>query len=151
MKTAWVGILRSLFPFVTTLVLWRLSAPFWNPGGVLALIPIFYCTFVRPVRWFMPFGMLVCFLIDYKSNTVLYWTAMYCALYAAYGFQNYIDLTRWDGGALRAFVATFGGAMLVLFFMRMDMPNLARTVWLVFWAAALYTPITAIIQRVHHD
>ena len=151
MKKACIRIFRGAIPFLATIILWRLSATFWNPGGILALIPIFFYTFVRPVPWFMPFGMVMCFLIDYKCATVLYWTAMYGTLYAAYGFQNVIDLSQWAGGAVRAFGLVLGGLLMILLCRDFNMTNLARTVWLGVWATALYVPITTLMQRIRHD
>ena len=37
-----VPILKKFLPFLMTIFLWRLSVYFWNPAGILALIPIFY-------------------------------------------------------------------------------------------------------------
>ena len=45
-----IKFLRDAFPFIAVIVLWRLSVAFWNPAGILAIIPIFYCSFVRLVR-----------------------------------------------------------------------------------------------------
>ena len=78
MKNNIIKSLRIMFPFLLTIALWRLSTPFWNPGGILALIPIFYCVFVRHMPWFGIFGAIMCFLIDYKFNTTGFWLAIYC-------------------------------------------------------------------------
>ena len=103
-----VSFLRKVFPFLTVIFLWRLAIPFWNPGGILALIPLFYCTFIKPVPWFMPFGLIFCFLIDYNLGSLCYWTAIYCLCYAINGFQTIIDLQNMDINAIDAFMVFLG-------------------------------------------
>ncbi|MBQ7185813.1 MAG: hypothetical protein IJR92_03340, partial [Alphaproteobacteria bacterium] len=78
MKRKFIKIFTILFPFLITVILWRLSTPWVNPAGVLAIIPIFYCSFIRPVSYFTFFSILFCFLIDYKFGTLFMWTIFYC-------------------------------------------------------------------------
>ena len=54
-----VPILKKFLPFLMTIFLWRLSVYFWNPAGILALIPIFYYTFVRHIHGFTFFVFIV--------------------------------------------------------------------------------------------
>lgn len=149
MKKKVLQFLRAALPFLAVLVLWRLAVPLWNPGGILAIIPIFYYSFIRPTPWFAPYAVLFCFLIDYTSDTLLYWTTMYCVVYAAIGFQNFIDLTRWDGNGLRAFMLFFCGALLILFFSNLTWGNLGRLLWTALWGCVLYTPIIGLIGDRH--
>lgn len=151
MKKNIIDFLRAAFPFITVIILWRLAVPFWNPAGILAIIPIFYCSFVRPVPWFAPFAVLFCFLIDYRFDTLAYWTAAYCLFYAINGFQSFIDLTRTDKNALNIFMVFFGVATLILTLTGFSVSNLMRAVWLFAWVATLYIPITALIKRVCDD
>lgn len=146
-----VQFLRAVFPFITVILLWRLSVPFWNPAGILAMIPIFYCSFVRPVPWFAPVALLFCFLIDYRFDTLIYWTVMYCVFYAINGFQTFFDLTHADRNALYVFMLFFGVSTLVLSIFGFNLSNLIRAVWLFAWASTLYIPITALIKRVCDD
>lgn len=151
MKKNIINFLRAAFPFIAVIILWRLSVAFWNPAGILAIIPIFYCSFVRPVPWFAPFGVIFCFLIDYRFDSLIYWTVMYCLFYAANGFQSFIDLSRLDKNALQVFMAFFGVSTLILSFMNLNLDNLLRAIWLFAWVSALYLPITALIKRVCYD
>ncbi len=146
-----INFLRICTPFIAVIVLWRLSAPFWNPAGVLAIIPIFYSTFVRPTPWFAPFAMLFCFLLDYKFDTVLFWTIMFCAAYAVNGFQNLFDLTRADARGIRAFMIFFGVCVFMLCIRHISFSNVLRAIWMFTWVCALYIPITGIIERARHD
>ena len=91
-----VYFLKRLTPWLITIALWRLSVAFWNPGGILALIPIFYYSFVRPIYGFSLFALVLCFLIEYRCDLVLFWTSIYCLFYAINGFQNYIEIDKMD-------------------------------------------------------
>jgi hypothetical protein len=149
MKNKIIFFLRIAFPFLLTVGLWRLSVPFWNPGGILALIPIFFCSFVKPVNWFPVFSILMCFVIDYKFETVCFWVAMYCLFYAINGFQNIIDLTRLDMDGIFAFSVFIGGAILIQVFSDFTLFNLFRGAWLFLVLCAMYLPTTALIKRIY--
>ncbi|MBR0212759.1 MAG: hypothetical protein IJQ55_04085, partial [Alphaproteobacteria bacterium] len=103
-----VPILKQALPFLMTLFLWRMSVYFWNPAGILALIPIFYYTFVRHIHGFTFFGLLFCFLIDYRCDLPLLWTILFCLFYTINGFQNYIDMQNADNNALKIFMTFVG-------------------------------------------
>lgn len=143
--------LKIAMPFLAVLFLWRLQSPFWNPVGLLALIPIFYCTFIRPTPWFVPFAVVFCFLIDYRGDTVLYWTSVYCLCYAVYGFQSFIDLTRADDSGFQAFAAFWSATLLLLAITHLQWWVVLRTLWLLVWGLALYLPIVKLIERVSDD
>lgn len=151
MKTDILKFLRHATPFLLVIALWRLAVPIWNPAGVLALIPIFYCSFVRPTSWFPLISVIFCFLIDYNSNTTLFWTALYCFAYAVNGFQGYIDLTRTSDRAFVPFVVFFGIGVLLLLCSHIGWSNLGRGIWIFVWVSTLYTPITAVIERAQYD
>lgn len=146
-----VNFLRDAFPFIAVIVLWRLSLSFWNPAGILAIIPIFYCSFVKPVPWFTPFAMTFCFLIDYRFDTLFYWTIMYCLFYAMNGFQTFFDITRIDKNALHVFMVFFGISTLILSLLHINIENIIRAIWLFAWVSTLYIPITALIKKVYDD
>lgn len=137
-----VYILKYCFPFLITLFLWRLSVFFWNPAGILALIPIFYYTFVKPVKYFSIFGLIFCFLIDYRCNLPLFWTTLYCLFYAINGFQNYTDLTHLDNKALYIFMIFIGIGIFLLTLSNFTWKNFINNLWLFIWLSVLYIPIT---------
>ncbi len=151
MKERLIEFLRAAFPFLLTIGLWRLSDPFWNPAGILAIIPIFVCSFVRPVNWFPIFSVLMCLAIDYKFETVCYWIAMYCLFYAINGFQSLIDLTRIDKHAILVFMMFFGTAVFIQLICNFTLPNVVRAMWMFVWCTILYLPINILIQRWRHD
>lgn len=151
MKEKIITFLRDAFPFVTVILLWRLSVAFWNPAGILAIIPIFYCSFVKPAPWFAPFAVLFCFLIDYRFDTTFYWTIMYCLFYAINGFQSFFDLTRVDKNAVNIFMIFFGTSTFILSLFHLNFDNIVRAIWLFAWVSTLYVPITALIKKVYDD
>lgn len=135
-------ILKKTWPFLITLILWRLSVYFWNPAGILALIPIFYYTFVRPIHGFAFFGLMFCFLIDYRCNLPLLWTVLFCLFYAINGFQNYINTKNAENNALYVFMVFIGVGILLLIFSGLNWLNFVNNVWLFIWLSVLYTPLT---------
>ena len=137
-------ILKQLLPFIMTLFLWRLSVYFWNPAGILALIPIFYYTFVRPIHGFAFFGLLFCFLIDYRCNLPLIWTCIYCLFYAINGFQNFLDIQNADNKALYVFQMFIGIGFVLLMLTGLTWKNLINNIWMFIWISVLYNPITSI-------
>ena len=138
-----VPFLKQSLPFILTLVLWRLSVYFWNPAGILALIPIFYYTFVRPIHWFSLFAFVFCFLIDYRCNLPLLWTCIFCLCYAIFGFQNYIDIQHMDNNAQLGFMFFSGIGILLLIFSGLTWINFVNNIWLFIWMNILYIPITS--------
>lgn len=151
MKKSLIDFLRLSFPFFLTIGLWRLAAPFWNPGGILAIIPIFFCSFANPVKWFGIFSIFMCLCLDYNFETVCFWIAIYCLFYAINGFQSIVDITRMDKNGLPAFMVFFGIAILIQVFSNLSFTSLGRGIWMFILVCALYMPITLLIQRVRHD
>ena len=135
---------NKFLPFLITLILWRLAVPFWNPSGILALIPIFYYTFVRPIHWFPLIALMFCFLIDYRCNLPLFWTTFFCVFYAINGFQNYTDIQKLEKNASGVFAVFIGIGFLILTFYGKNWANFINNLWLFAWLCVLYIPITSI-------
>ena len=151
MKESVIKFLRAIFPFLTVIFLWRLSTPFWNPGGILALIPIFYCTFMKPTPYFMLFGLLFCFLLDYNLGALCYWTVIYCLCYALNGFQSFIDLEHRDFNSIDMFMVYIGIGIIGFEIAHLNLTTLFRMIWVFIWLTTLYLPITRLINRVCND
>lgn len=143
-----LNILKTSWPFLITVILWRLNAYFWNPAGILALIPIFYYTFVKPIDWFALFALIFCFLIDYRSGLPLFWTCLFCIFYAINGFQNYIDIPHMDKNAILIFMLFIGTGVFILMFSKFTWINFINNMWLFMWTSVLYIPITALDKRI---
>lgn len=151
MKQQIIKYLQILFPFIITVALWRLSVPWINPAGILAIIPIFYCSFIRPVHYFVPFAILICFLIDYKFNTVLMWTTCYCAFYAIMNIQSFIDLTHTNKSGIYAFMGFVGTIISMIALSNLTLMNLVSGTIMFLILTIMYIPITTTIQVVKDD
>ena len=151
MKENIIHFLRVAFPFLLTIGLWRLASPTWNPAGVLAIVPMFICSFVRPTNWFPLFSILMCVCLDYTFETVCFWLAMYCLFFSINSFQTYIDIPRMDNYGLFAFMVFFGIAIFIQTVANFTFMNLLRGMWIFAFAVIFYIPIAKIIQRVGYD
>lgn len=144
--------LRKISPFLAVIILWRLQLHWWNPAGILAIIPIFFFSFVRVVDWMPLFSILFCFLIDYNGDTKLFWTCCYLIAYAINGFQYFIDLHRADKNAIVPFVIFFGASCFILMFADLSWTTVGRALWLFVWVSVLYVPFTNLLTKVlPHD
>lgn len=148
MKRNLIHFLRISFPFLLTVGLWRLSAPFWNPAGILAIIPIFFCSFIKPVKLFHIFSMIMCLIIDYKFGTVCFWLAMYCLFYTINCFQNIIDVTHTQKDGLFTFMSFLGVCILIQTIADFTWLNLLRGIWIVLWVTVVYVPTVISIKKV---
>ncbi|MBR5904228.1 MAG: hypothetical protein IKZ49_01685 [Alphaproteobacteria bacterium] len=135
--------LKHIFPFIITLILWYLAIPFWNPAGILALIPIFYYSFVKPKNNYSLFALIFCFLIDYRCNLLLLWTFLFCLFYAINGFQKYFDVSRMDNDAIHIFLLFTGIGCFILTIGGFTFMNMVNNLWLFAWLGILYPPIVA--------
>lgn len=151
MKQDIIKYFRILFPFLITIALWRLSAPWLNPGGVLAIIPIYYYSFIKPVPYFTPFAILFCFLIDYNFDTVMFWTFLYCAYYATMNIQTIIDLTHAKKHGLYAFMIFFGIASLSMIIWYLNWVGILRGLVMFTITSLLYIPIILVTKAVAND
>lgn len=135
-------IFNAIFPFAITLVLWRLAAPFWNPCGILALVPIFYYSFIAPKPGFVFMAIIGCFLIDYSFDAKLFWTSMFGVAYAANYFQTVMRgaVTRDNG--IWAFMVFMGVCLLILgigtFVASWSVSALGQMIWFFVLTVAAY-------------
>ncbi|MBO7508951.1 MAG: hypothetical protein J6T57_01595 [Alphaproteobacteria bacterium] len=146
-----VKYLRILFPFLITVALWRLSYPWINPAGILAIVPIFYCSFIRPVDYFTPFAILMCVMLDYKFDTVLFWTSVYCAYYVIMNIQPLLDLTHTKKHGVYAFMVFFGIAVLSLTIWNIGWMNLLYGIIMFLLTSIMYIPLVITINMVMRD
>jgi len=151
MKQKIIKYLRFFFPFLVTVALWRLSCPWINSAGVLCIIPIFYCSFIKPVRYFVPFALLMCFLLDYKFGTVFMWTIYYCLCYTIVHLQTVVDLTHTKKSGVYAFMVFVGPVILFMFGQHINLINLLYSVVMFVITCAIYIPTVATIQAVQDD
>lgn len=151
MKQKIIKYLRILFPFAFTIALWRLSYPWINPAGILAIIPIYYCSFIKPVNYFALFAILMCMMIDYKFNTVMFWTLFYCAYYVIMNLQNRLDLTHTKESGVYAFMLFFGISIFIVTMWNITWLNLFIGILTFVITCAIYIPSVITIRTICHD
>lgn len=151
MKYNIIKFLRCAMPFLLTLVLWRLAIPWINPGGALAIIPIFYCSFISVRPYFMPFAILFCFLLDYSFGTVFIWTLCYCTYYAVMNIQTMLDLTHTKRDGLFAFMVFLGAVIFLISIQSINWLNFIVAGLTFIIICAFYMPITKLIQVAGND
>lgn len=151
MKYKVIDFLQNIFPFLITIGLWRMSHPIWNPGGILAIIPIFFFSFIKPKNWFLIFAGLMCICLDYNFETVCWWLAVYCFFYALNGFQNWTDLTNLDYDGILVFLIFLGVGVSGQVFENLTWVNLLNGIWVFVLTSVLYLPTVWIIKKVKHD
>lgn len=140
-----------LMPFFATLFLWRLSFPVLNPNGILALVPIFYYSFIRPRAEFLPMALIGCFLLDYNFDLTLLWTMLFCALYATAGLQNHINLPSQKWRGLSFFMIFIGCGLLPLgvwaTFGTWSLLPIPQAAFMFAITSAMYIPLTYLFKR----
>jgi len=151
MKYKIVNLLRDIFPFFITLFLWRLSTPYLNPSGILAIIPIFYYSFIRPTPYFTGYALLFCFLLDYKFNTVLTWTIFYSIYYVVMNIQTMLDLTHTNKNGLYAFLLFAGSVIFFIMLTHVGWTSIFMSFLMFITLSVCYIPITHIAKAVNHD
>ncbi|MCL2749185.1 MAG: hypothetical protein FWE50_03890 [Alphaproteobacteria bacterium] len=141
-----------LLPFIATVFLWRLSFPVLNPSGILALVPIFYYSFIRARGGFLPMALIGCFLIDHNFDTMLFWTMLFCAFYAAAGLQSHINLATQKWRGIFFFMIFIGCGLLLLgiwtIFVTWSMMPILQSVGMFITTTVMYIPLTYLLKRV---
>lgn len=150
----YLKFLDAAFPFIATLFLWRMAIPVINPNGILAVIPIFYYGIVQNRSGFLPMAILGCFLLDYNFDTMLFWTALFCAFYAGIGLQNFINPATQKFHAISIFMAFAGtgAALLGLWTINYGLWAIIDMLWLFLISVIMYIPLTWLFQKAQaHD
>lgn len=140
-----------LMPFFATLFLWRLSSQWLNPNGILALVPIFYYPVVRGRGHFLPMAVIGCFLLDQNFDTMLFWTALFCLLYAGLGLQSFVNPASQRMRGIYMFMAFAGAGAAILglraAFMTASLAPLWTAAWMFLVTAAAYAPMTRLFEE----
>jgi hypothetical protein len=146
------NIIKVLFPFFATLFLWRLSSDIINPNGILALIPIFYYSIVKEHNEFIPMALIGCFLLDRNFDLILFWTILFCLLYAAAGLQSVISFSDRRLRSTDIFMIFTGVGISILgiwsSFLTASFIPILTALWMFLISAALYAPITYMFERI---
>lgn len=158
----YLKVVKAVFPSVITLALLALPHSFLNPGGILALIPIFY--FFIFDRNYMNMFMVVIFLgiMDYNQSTILLWVMSFLLMHAALSVQNMIILKEQKLYAAPFFTSFVFIVCLVRFIMELGLADLRfidsfyilmKIIYAAGFASALYIPFSFLFEKlaVHCD
>ncbi|MBP5485923.1 MAG: hypothetical protein J6Y07_04435 [Alphaproteobacteria bacterium] len=146
-----IKYLRFSFPFLITIALWRLSCPWINPAGLLSIIPIFYCSFIRPVPYFSLFALIMCFLLDYKFGTVFMWTMYYCMCYAIIKLQTIVDLTHTKKFGFYAFSVFLCPVLIFMIVQNINLKTLLYSFIAFAITCIMYIPTVTITRTIQND
>ncbi len=148
-------LINILLPFIATLFLWRLSFPILNPNGILAFIPIFYYSLIDTRKGFLPMALLGCFLMDYNFDLTLFWTAIFCALYAFAGLQSRINLASQKFHGWVFFMIFIGLGLFIqgvsAMFEIWSLLPIFQAALLFVSGSAMYIPLTYLFRKVNYD
>ncbi|MDR0967803.1 MAG: hypothetical protein LBL75_03190 [Rickettsiales bacterium] len=145
-------VINILLPFFATIFLWRLTSNFFNPGGILVMIPVFYYSVFLGRTEFIPMAILGCFLLDINFNTTLLWTILFCVFYGVINLQNIINPYMQKMRGIYLFMCFIGAGVIMIsiwdMFQTSSFIPLLWGAWVFIITAALYLPITYLFQRV---
>ena len=149
-------LIRDLFPYYITITLWYLSAPRFNPFGVLALIPIFYYMFYLRAKYWTAFGFLVCFLLDFSAGTKFLFSALFLlanVLNTSMGIFENDNSSRIGVRKFGMFTGIMALLMLVyaIFNTNHFFGFVFGIIWLYLWLFVMYIPLVVLFRRVEGD
>ena len=110
------------------------------------MVPIFYYSFVRPRTEFLPMAILGTLLLDYNFDTMLFWTAAFCAAYAANFFQTFARSAVQLAGGLWAFAGFIGICLSVLGLWAFTFRSIGAALWAFTLSATVYWIWTRILK-----
>ncbi|MDR0804075.1 MAG: hypothetical protein LBO08_03250 [Rickettsiales bacterium] len=146
-----IKIVRTIFPFFFSLMLLGLGVGFWNPCGILCMMPLFYYLFIRPIKYFWPFALAVCLVLDYRFGTVLFWTVAVSAAIMINRIQNYISMPDQKLNGVWIFMIFCGVCFLSIGLANWSFFSAASAAWLTLWIAVWYVPATILCSGMRHD
>ncbi len=147
--------LKKIFPCFILLFLLYFQNPVLNPGGILAIIPIYFYTLYYPSLLPLPISLIGVFLIDYYYNMDSIWLIFFLIIYLFLSFQKWIDLKKQNFYSITFFsiiVITLFSLSAISMSLRYGSHFfLFRTFWTVILLIVLYTPMAKIFNRLAED
>lgn len=149
-----LNFFRRIFPFLITFVLFESPSSRFNPFGFLAIIPLFFYLFSKPIKYWIFFAFFIGFLLDYNAGT----SFLFCSLFLImFTLNNVFGLMESDGGFNSGNFSIFMGVFLLSFFVFMLINTgvvwiwLINIIWLYLWTFALYIPFVALFKLIQND
>lgn len=145
---------RLIFPYLITILLWQLSGPTFNPFGILSLVPVFYYMYVRPMPYWLGFGLFMSFMLDYNAETLFLFSSAFLIINALNEMYGIIENER--GLKIRGY-NTFLAISMLMFLLAswitrdFMFTNLIAVLWLFAWLSISYFPLTYLFKKVGGD
>lgn len=143
--------LKRIFPCFIMIFLLYFQNPILNPGGILALIPIYFYSIYYPSLLPFPISLIGIFLIDYYYHMNTIWLLFFLVFYLFLSFQKWIDLKKQSFFSIAFFsltVVTFLGVSAISMSIRYNYHYfLFQIIWTLILLIGLYIPMTKTFNR----
>jgi len=149
MKIYLKNFLNNIFPYISVLILWYFNF-FWNPNGYLSLIPIFYFSFIKPINFYFLFSIFFLFIIDYCSDSLLFFSFYYCVIFSINYFQSFIDITNQQNGNHLIFFI-FISVPIIILTITNSFLNIFTSIFFIIWIYFLYIIFIKILEYLKND
>jgi uncharacterized membrane protein len=151
---------KMIIPALLAMLLLFLPSPVLNPGGILALIPVFYF-FVKSPKYMNFFvSLFFIMVLDYNQDTIFIWTFLFILMYVAMSFQKVIILKEQEFSAALFFFVFVLAGLLTQWFGIIWPGNLGwadsfvlllKALWTAVLSGALYIPASWFFMRFVDD
>lgn len=144
MKIYFKNFFNILFPYISVIILWYFDF-FWNPNGFLSLIPIFYFSFIKPVDFYFLFSIFFLLVLDYCTDSLLFFTFYYCVIFSINYFQSFIDITNQKKASHILFLI-FISIPIIILTISNNCLNIFNSVIFIIWIYFLYIMFTKLLE-----
>ena len=149
MKIYFKNFFNILFPYIFVIILWYFDF-FWNPNGFLSLIPIFYFSFIKPVDFYFLFSIFFLLVLDYCTDSLLFFTFYYCVIFSINYFQSFIDIKNQKKASHILFLI-FVSIPIIILTISNNSSNIFNSVIFIIWIYILYIIFTKVLEYLKND
>ncbi|MFA7188056.1 MAG: hypothetical protein WC137_01100 [Alphaproteobacteria bacterium] len=101
---------------------------------------------------FVPMALIGCFLLDKNFDIVLFWSILFCFLYAAAGLQNIINFADRRLRSIDIFMIFVGSGTAILgiwsSFLTASLIPVLTAIWMFVISTVLYATLTYMFERI---
>ncbi|MDR2685984.1 MAG: hypothetical protein LBB23_04400 [Rickettsiales bacterium] len=151
---------KAILP--ATLAIFFIFTPssFLNPGGIIALIPIFY--FLLISEKYMPplLAFALIMFLDYMQNSVYIWTFIFMIFVSVESIQKIFVLREQKLNAAVIFTALIFIGCILQWIIAMNVAGLGwsasflllfKAIFAIIWTSAIYIPASYLFRGIFHD
>jgi hypothetical protein len=152
--------MRAVVPALLAVLLLFLPHPSLNPGGILALVPIFYFFVKNPKYMNFTVSLVLLMILDYDNDTTFIWSFVFVLFYVVSNFQKVIIFKEQKfSAAFFFFLFVFMGLFIQWFGMVWpgvlgwgdSLLMLLKVFWSALFTAAVYVPASVLMERIADD